>query len=131
MSNEEPGYSQLPVKGDIQRPLQPSGSPPFTRSFERSHQDYRLIGEIDSVEPISDGLVAHIQGNIEAYGATLVDLPDEIWETSCIMWNGGDSWEVLVELWTAEEGRSDLCLEVNVHDTDSGFRFEVHMVYTP
>lgn len=132
MSNDEPGYSQFPVKDDIQRPVAAVWQPVLhTVVRALAHQDYRLIGAIDSVEPISDDLVAHIRGNIEAYGATLVELPDETWETSCAMWNGGDSWEVLVDLWTAEEGHSDLCLEVNVYEADSGFRFEIHMVYTP
>ncbi|MFD3704039.1 hypothetical protein ACFWUP_12890 [Nocardia sp. NPDC058658] len=124
--------SLLPVKDEIQRPVADVWRPVF-RSIVRAlaRDELQLIGEIDSVEPISDDLAAHIRGSIDAYGATLIELPDQTWESSCTMWRGGGSWEVLVDLWTAEEGRSDLCLHVDVHETDPGFRFKVHLVYTP
>ncbi|MEV4155891.1 hypothetical protein AB0J48_22970 [Nocardia salmonicida] len=132
MSSDVKGYGPFPVKDDLQRPVAMVWRPVF-HSIVRAlaHNDYQLIGEIDSVEPISVDRAAHIRGNIESYGATLIELPDQTWESSCVMWKGGESWEVLVDLWTVEDGRSDLCLEVDVHETDSGFRFEIHMVYTP
>ncbi|MFD6396579.1 hypothetical protein [Nocardia sp. NPDC060249] len=132
MNDDPPGHGRLPVKDDIQRPVAGVWRPVLqsvVRALARG--DYQLIGEIDTVEPIPDTLAAHIRGTIESYGATLVELPDHTWESSCTMWRGGDSWEVLVDLWTAEEGRSDLCLGVDVHEKDTGFRFELHMVYTP
>lgn len=127
-----PGYGQFPVKDELQRPVAGVWRP-VLQSVVRALAcgDYQLIGEIDSVEPISDTVAAHIRGNIDSYGATLVELPDQTWETSCTMWRGGQSWLALVDLWTAEEGRSDLCLEVDICETDVGFRFEIHMVYTP
>ncbi|MFF2083216.1 hypothetical protein ACFVVM_05550 [Nocardia sp. NPDC058176] len=130
MSTPENGL--FPVKDEIQRPVAGIWRPVLhliVGSLARN--DYQLIGEIDSVEPLSNDLAAHIRDSIDSYGATLVELPDQTWETSCAMWSGGASWEVLIDLWTAEEGRSDLCLAVDVRDTDSGFKFAVHMVYTP
>ena len=64
------------------------------------------------------------------YGETLIDLPDETWETSVSQWMG-PHWDVLVDLWTAESGRSDLVLHVQVFETRSGFRVEIHAVYVP
>lgn len=37
--------------------------------------------------------------------------------------------DIVVDLWTAEEGRSDLVLEGWVAETDSGPRLTIHMVY--
>jgi hypothetical protein len=60
----------------------------------------------------------------------LVDLPEATWQTSVAMWYGS-FWDVLVDLWTAEEGRSDLVLHGRVTESDSGVRFSIHMVYVP
>lgn len=64
------------------------------------------------------------------YGATLVELPDESWETSASQWMAGH-WEVLVDLWTAEEGRSDLVLDARVFERGAGFEIELHLLYVP
>ncbi len=125
------GGGPPPVKDDGERPVADVWRPVF-RSIVRALvcQDYRLIGEIDSVDPVSEETAAHIRGNVAAYGATLVELPDDTWNSSVAMWTGSD-WDVLVDLWTAEEGRSDLCLSTRVHETYSGFRFAIYMVYVP
>lgn len=68
---------------------------------------------------------------IEDYAdVDLVPLPDETWMTSVASWRG-DRWLCLVDLWTKQEGRSDLVLEVEVREQDQGFRFTVIMVYVP
>lgn len=125
------GDEGFPAKDEIEHPI-PSIWRPVFRSIIRAlaHHDYQLIGEIDSVEPILEDQAAHIRGNIASYGATLVDLSDETWESSVTIWMG-THWETLVDLWTAEEGRSDLCLATDVRETDSGFTYQVHMVYVP
>jgi hypothetical protein len=64
------------------------------------------------------------------YGETLVELPRETWESSVAQWMGAH-WDVLVDLWTEGEGRRDLVLDARVHETESGFRFEVRLVYVP
>ncbi len=56
---------------------------------------------------------------IEQYPATLVPLPPEAWEHAM----AGETveprvWWVTVDLWTAEEGRSDLTLEGHILDRD-------------
>ena len=51
-------------------------------------------------------------------------------ETSVAQWMG-THWEVLVDLWTAEEGPSDLVLGGTVVETSAGPRFTIDMVYVP
>lgn len=70
------------------------------------------------------------QENIRAYGAHLRKLPDESWNSSVCIWYGV-FWEVLVDLYTEEEGRSDLVLQVHVYEVGDGYRYEVVLVYVP
>ncbi|OBU59278.1 DUF7668 domain-containing protein [Stenotrophomonas maltophilia] len=73
---------------------------------------------------------ASAQENIRAYGAHLRKLPDESWNSSVCIWYG-DYWDVLVDLYTEEEGRSDLVLQVHVYEVGDGYRYEVVLVYVP
>jgi hypothetical protein len=43
----------------------------------------------------------------------------------------GNHWDVLVDLWTKEEGRSDLVLGVKVTELAGEPRFTVQLVYVP
>jgi len=43
----------------------------------------------------------------------------------------GTHWEVLVDLWTVESGKSDLVLDARVFEQETGFRIEIHSVYVP
>jgi hypothetical protein len=72
-------------------------------------------------------LIAEI---IQDYGCTITLLPDESWETSVCSWQV-TYWDVLVDLFTVEEGRSDLILQVNVAEQADRFLFRVHLVYVP
>ncbi|WP_444544523.1 DUF7668 domain-containing protein [Rhizocola hellebori] len=54
----------------------------------------------------------------------------EAWDTSVALWFG-DRWRCLVDLWTKEEGRSDLVLDVDVFENGSGYRFYVNLVLVP
>jgi hypothetical protein len=87
----------------------------------------------------TDGLVSHtadpqdpsIGHWIEAYPATLVALPPAAWAYSDhgpIEAEPG-AWWVVVDLWTAEEGRSDLSMEATVWDDGSDPRVQVHTVH--
>jgi hypothetical protein len=89
--------------------------------------DYHVARAIPGVDPVSPETAEHIKANVAAYGTTLVGLPDETWKTSVAQWMG-DGWEVLVDLWTKEEGRSDLVLHLFVSETDDAVRFSVHLV---
>ena len=92
--------------------------------------DYELEGGVVGVDPVSAQTAEHIRRYIHGYGATLVDLPPDSWQTSVAQWYG-THWDVLVDLWTAEEGRSDLVLAGKVVESQAGPRFTIHMVYVP
>jgi hypothetical protein len=90
--------------------------------------DYALASAIDSVEPVPERDADRIARSVEDYGATLVDLTEETWETSVAQWTG-NHWSVLVDLRTAEEGCSDLSLVAHVREVGAGHRFEVQGVW--
>lgn len=80
--------------------------------------------------PISEEDAEAIADNIYDYGAQLISLPDAAWQTSVCQWQDGH-WVVLVDLFTEDEGASDLVLHVRVYENGSAFVFEVHLVYVP
>lgn len=92
--------------------------------------DYRLAQGVPGVEPVSPATAEQVRDYLADYGATLVELPDDTWQTSAAQWME-THWEILVDLWTSEEGRSDLVLEGKVVETSTGPRLTVHMVYVP
>lgn len=91
--------------------------------------NFSLRGLTD-VDPLDDATAAGIARNINAYGCTLTLLPDASWDTSVCQWQL-EYWEVLVDLFTDEEGCSDLVLHVHVFEQMGGFAFKVHFVYVP
>ena len=105
---------------------------PMLRDVVRSFVagDYGLETEVLGVEPVSAKTAEHIRSYIADYGATLVDLPPDTWQTSVAQWYG-THWNILVDLWTAQEGRSDLALAGKIVESDSGPRLTIHMVYVP
>jgi hypothetical protein len=68
---------------------------------------------------------------IEEYPATLVPLPDEAWEhAERGRWiNLPNAWWVIVDLWTAEEGRSDLSMEATVRELGEQLAFVIDNVH--
>src|SRR5687768_6485169 len=92
--------------------------------------DFQLASGIASVAPVSASLAERMSGNVEAYGETLVDLPEESWKTSIAHWMG-THWDVLVDLWTAASGASDLVLHARVFEVEGGCRIEVDSLHVP
>jgi hypothetical protein len=105
---------------------------PIVREVVRRfvHGDYRLLSGLPGVEPVSAATAEQVRDYLAEYGATLVELPDDTWETSVAQWME-THWDILVDLWTAEEGRSDLVLEGKVVETGTGPLLTIHMVYVP
>ncbi|MES2039674.1 MAG: hypothetical protein V4495_17810 [Pseudomonadota bacterium] len=93
-------------------------------------QDYRLADGVPGVTPVSEETATQIRQYINKYGEKLIALPEESWDTSVCIWMG-DHWDVLVDLWTDEEGSSDLVLQVHVSEVPSGYAMTVYMVYVP
>ena len=85
-----------------------------------------------------DGFVAYVQGPdddsigtwIEDYPWKLVDLPEEAWEYSDhLLLSQADTWYASVDMWTAEEGPSDLTLEATVYDDGTSISIQIDGVH--
>lgn len=93
-------------------------------------KDYLISSGIDGVSPVSQETAVQIEEYITEYGETLIALPSETWESSICLYQG-DSWDILIDLWTESEGRSDLALSATVKETESGYIVHIGMVYVP
>lgn len=93
-------------------------------------KDFKFSRHIDGVRPMSNADAARIANNIENYGCRLDSLPEETWQTSVCQWMRG-YWDVLIDLFTIEEGASDLVLSVRVYEEGASFIFEIQSVYVP
>jgi hypothetical protein len=92
--------------------------------------DFKLERGIAGVRPLSSEVAVRISANIRSYGARLTALPEETWRTSACQWMRG-YWDVLVDLFTIEEGASDLTLAVRVYEEGSAYVFDVQSVHVP
>ena len=95
-----------------------------------ANKDYELKDPLEGVAPVAPTVAAQITEYIEDYGETIIDLPEATWSTSVSQWMG-DHWQVLVDLWTAESGESDLVLNLRVFEVGEGFRMEIESVHVP
>ena len=84
--------------------------------------DYEGLARDHTSDPDSDlGLWAR------QYPATFVSLPPEAWEHADALYRPErDDWHVVLPLWSAEEGRSDMCLELTVRERSAGLEIEIN-----
>jgi hypothetical protein len=117
--------------GDRERPI-PTAWRPVLRDIVSAFAkfDYRLQAGVNGVARVSEDTAAQIRGFISSYGATLVELPNETWDSSVCIWYG-DHWSAMVDLWTESEGRSDMVLQVRAVESTLGFTFKIELVYVP
>lgn len=94
------------------------------------NKDYNLSSGVNHVNPISDQTAEQIQEYIEEYGEELVDLPEETWDTSVYICYG-DYWNVLIDLFTKNEGLSDLVLNAEVREKDNNYVVDINLIYVP
>jgi hypothetical protein len=92
--------------------------------------DFGLVQEVEGVRSISADDAIGIGDNIKRYGAQLTSLPEETWRTSVCQWMIG-YWDALIDLYTVEEGASDLVLAVRVYEEGPAFSFEILSVHVP
>jgi hypothetical protein len=92
--------------------------------------DFSRLSLDARVAPVSQELAQRTRESVESYGATLTALPEETWQTSVCSWQVGH-WSVLVDLWTIEEGCSDLVMQVRVTESEDRFLFTLYLVYVP
>jgi hypothetical protein len=122
----------VPVRKDDEHeyPVPSSWRPKLREIVAALHEGNYTLEGIADVELPGDGTAELIAEIIQDYGCTITPLPDESWETSVCSWQV-TYWDVLVDLFAVEEGRSDLILQVNVVEQADGFLFKVHLVYVP
>ena len=92
--------------------------------------DYKLKRGVLGVSTISTNDASKIAENIADYGVRLTTLSKETWDTSVCQWMQ-DYWEVLIDLYTQEEGESDLVLSVRVYEEASSYIFKIQSVHVP
>jgi hypothetical protein len=71
-----------------------------------------------------------IYQSLDAYGDPLINVPKDGWETSICRWMGG-YWHLMIDLFTVEEGASDLVLFVDVYEHGSSKCFKIQSVHVP
>src|SRR5579884_719455 len=122
MVDRRSGAEVLAVKDESQQLPIPSAWRPVFREIVGAfvQRDYRLSAGVPTVAPVTSDTAAQIEEYIEAYGETLVELPEETWESSVCIWRG-NRWDALVDLWTAAEGRSGLVISASIFESDKGF----------
>lgn len=105
--------------------------PTFSKVVEAfSRKDYSLSGGIEGVSLVLNETANQIKEYIQDYGEELIQLPDETWDSSVYIWTGSH-WNVLIDLWTAGEGHSDLVLSAQVSEEDNRYIINISMVYVP
>ena len=118
-TNAAPSEEQRPVPLEWRPALQRAANAFMARNF--------TLQGLAGVEPTSASSASQVSEYLADYGATLVSLPEETWSSSVCIWSG-HHWDVLVDLWTEEEGRRDLVM--HAHVAPSGV-VSVHAVYVP
>jgi hypothetical protein len=77
---------------------------------------------VEVVERLAAGDYAAIDSEgdvgtwVRTYPATLIALPEQAWDEADAVPIETGGWSVVLPLWTAEEGRSDLSLTATVYE---------------
>ncbi|HQZ58966.1 MAG TPA: hypothetical protein PLQ39_04645 [Acinetobacter sp.] len=94
------------------------------------NKNYEKLNNIAGVNQIDYDYAQDIGQNIDNYGETLISLPEQTWNTSECMWSEG-FWEIYIDLFTENEGRSDLILSLKVNEINKDYKFEIMNIYVP
>ena len=92
-------------------------------------------GDYCEVETLTSGIRLpkdQIEAAIEQYGRTLAFPPEEAFDLMDIVEIRDafpPAWSVTMPLWTVEEGRSDLSLELTIINEPSGPRIELDDIH--
>ncbi len=122
----------VPSKGEEETPIPTEWRDVLSQIVASlAREDAVLARDVQGVDPVSDDVRQQCLEAVEDYGRVdLGVLPSDTWETSVAISQGG-SWSCLVDLWTTQEGRSDLALQVLVRESEGQYRFVPVMVYVP
>jgi hypothetical protein len=95
-------------------------------------RDFSLAQGVAHVEPVRAAVAQQIDKFIANYGETLAPLPEETWASSVYRWSKiSNRWDVRLDLWSVEEGHSDLVLSVAVTEAPGGYRYALKSVLVP
>ena len=116
---------------DNQRPIPSAWRETFFEIVEALKEgDFGLVRGVSGVRPVSSKDASLIADTVQDYGAHLISLPEETWQTSACQWMQG-YWDALIDLFTAEEGASDLVLSVRIYEIGDSYSFDIQSVYVP
>jgi hypothetical protein len=93
--------------------------------------DFGLSNGISRVRPVAARSAARARDYVADYGETLVELPEAAWLTSFAQRVTDRRWDVYVDLWTAESGRSDMVLSGIFDGPGPEAAFSFHLIYVP
>lgn len=116
---------------DAAHPIAGSWRPIFlevVKAFAKG--DFELSQGVPGVELVDPGIASQNREYVREYGEVLVELPKETWDTSCAQWMGS-FWEVLIDLYTENEGSSDLVLTGRMNELNGKPQFTVGLIYVP
>ncbi|UTV98297.1 hypothetical protein KDW99_13610 [Marinomonas rhizomae] len=92
--------------------------------------DFELSRGVPGVEPVDTDIASQNREYVREYGEVLVELPETTWGTSCAHWMGS-YWEVLIDLYTENEGYSDLVLTGRMSEQNGKPQLTVGLIYVP
>ena len=92
-------------------------------------KDFGRLNTLPSVQCIDLAYAEEIAENIDAYGAHLISLAEESWHTSVCIYMENESWKAIIDLFTVEEGRSDLILDLFIVKKENQFIFQINNIY--
>lgn len=122
---------ELPVRDpDSQRRIPSAWRPTFEAIVRRLRAGNYSLTELANVRLGTEGAARQMEAYFRDFGQSLIDLPPDTWTTSATQWMGA-YWDALIDLWTAESGRSDLALSVRVFERAGTFEYVVFGAYVP
>jgi len=95
-----------------------------------AEKDDKISSEIKNVNPISIETAEQIKEYIDDYGDELIKLPEETWDSSVYI-SYGNYWNILIDLYTKNEGLSDLVLNAEIRENNNEYIFDINLVYVP
>lgn len=94
------------------------------------NRNLEKLNEIEDIEYVELEHAHDMLSNLDSCDVTLVSLPNETWESSSCMCFG-DGWQVFIDLYTKEEGRSDFILTLVVMKNGANLIFTLDNIYVP
>jgi len=116
---------------DASHPIATDWRPMLTAVVERfAHGDFSLARPVPGVLPIDPDVARQNKEYVTEYGQVLVNLHNDVWNSSCAQWMG-QHWQIIVDLCTETEGISDLVLTGKVSNVHGQPVFTVGLIYVP